>query len=88
MNHMDLLKKLLQIERAIGVQDNLTIQKMLMEAEQCLLDLEKERVRTLRRDVSLSALSGFQSGPSSMALRSDPQTAVLTAAEPKAHEAA
>jgi hypothetical protein len=83
MNHTQLLDKLIQIERAIGTEDNLTLQKMLMDAEQCLLDLEKERVRTLRRDVDLSALSGFQGGPASFALRADVRTRDLKAARTK-----
>lgn len=81
MNHRDLLNKLIQIERAIGIQDNLTVQNMLMDAEQCLLDLEKERVQTMRREADLSALSGFQNEPSSFALRAEARNAVRTADE-------
>jgi hypothetical protein len=88
MNHQKLLDKLIRIERAIGVEDNLTLQKMLMDAEESLLALEKERVQTLRRDVSQSALSGFQNESSSFALRPDAHGPVLVAAKTKARERA
>jgi hypothetical protein len=50
MNHRDLLDKLIRIERAIGVESNLTVHKMLIEAEDCLLELAKERAESLRRE--------------------------------------
>lgn len=79
MNHRDLLDKLIRIERAIGVQDNLTLQKMLMDAEESLLALEKERAQNLRRDVDLSALSGFQNESSSFALRPNSKSSTSVA---------
>jgi len=86
MNHKDLLEKLLQIERAIGVDTNFTLQKMLMEAQDCLLELEKERVERLRRNVERpdsdqSILSGFQAKPSSFGLPCGPKSEILQTAK-------
>jgi hypothetical protein len=52
MNHQDLLDKLIRIERAIGVESNLAVHKMLIEAEDCLLELAKERAESLSRDAA------------------------------------
>jgi hypothetical protein len=77
MNPQNLLDKLIQIERAIGVETNFTVKKMLIEAEEFLLELEKERVQALHRDAYRSVLSGFRSEPSSFALRPEPPTSIL-----------
>ena len=77
MNPKDLLDKLIQIERAIGVETNFTVKKMLIEAEGCLLELEKQRVQALHRDADRSVLSGFQTEPSSFALRPEPPTLTI-----------
>jgi hypothetical protein len=53
MNHKIILEKLIEIQHAIGTQNNLTVQKMLMEAEDCLLQLEREIVEQLIRSASL-----------------------------------
>jgi hypothetical protein len=60
-----LLEKLIQIERAIGVESNFTLQKMLIEAEDYLLQLEKELVENLRMGTQQatsepSALLGYR----------------------------
>ena len=71
MNHRDLLNKLLQIEQAIGVESNFTIHEMLMDAENCLLRLEKERIEELSRNAGVSVLSGYRPETSSFILRSE-----------------
>ena len=38
-----LLRKLLTIERAIGAADNATLRELVHEAEECLLQMQKER---------------------------------------------
>jgi hypothetical protein len=88
MNHRDLLEKLLQIERAIGVETNFTLQKMLLEAQDCLLELEKERVERLQRNVGesdsdQSILSGFQAKPNSFGMSRGPKTEILQTAKPR-----
>jgi len=77
MNHKDLLDKLIQIERAIGVETNFTVKKMLMEAEECLLELEKEGLQSPHGNACRPALSEFQTEPSSFSLRSEPPTSIL-----------
>jgi hypothetical protein len=48
MNHRELLQRLIRIERAVGVETNLTIQKMIMDVQTCLLAQEKARVEHLQ----------------------------------------
>jgi hypothetical protein len=71
MNYRVLLDKLLRIQRAVGVESNLTVQKMLMDAEECLLELEKERVQTLLRDAHRSVISEPRTEPNSFALHAE-----------------
>jgi hypothetical protein len=61
-----LLRKLLAIERAIGSADNATLRELINEAEECLLQMQKERAEGLMTDAwqgmrhqvrSLNALS-------------------------------
>ena len=87
MDHKDLLDKLIQIQQAIGVETNFTVQKMLMEAQDCLLELEKERVENLRRnarqsDPVKSILQGFQAEPNSFTLGRGPRSAIRPTVNP------
>ncbi len=45
-----LLRKLLSIERAIGAADNTTLRVLVNEAEEYLLQMQKERVESLIGD--------------------------------------
>ncbi|MGB8028831.1 MAG: hypothetical protein WCF30_04120 [Terracidiphilus sp.] len=45
-----LLQKLLTIERAIGTADNATLRELVNEAEECLLQMQKERAESLMKD--------------------------------------
>jgi hypothetical protein len=45
-----LLRKLLTIERAIGTADNATLRALVNEAEDCLLQMQKERAESLMKD--------------------------------------
>lgn len=45
-----LLKKLLTIERAIGTADHTTLRELVNEAEECLLQMQKERVESFMQD--------------------------------------
>jgi hypothetical protein len=76
MNHRLLLEKLIQIEQAIGVETNVAIHKMLLEAEDCLLQLEKEMVEHLLRIerspvLDRPILSEHQVEPNRFALATD-----------------
>ena len=42
MNSVILLTKLIEIEQAIGVEDPIKIRRMVIEAEECLLGIQKE----------------------------------------------
>ena len=50
MNHTILLRKLIAIERAIGVANNNTIRNMVYEAESYLLQLQRDYRETLPAD--------------------------------------
>lgn len=54
MSYKTLLDKLIQIERSLGVETNLTVHKMLLEVEEHLLQMEKDLVDELRRGGNLS----------------------------------
>ncbi len=45
-----LLQKLLTIEQAIGTADNCTLRQLIYEAENCLLQIQKERAQEFFRD--------------------------------------
>jgi hypothetical protein len=49
MNASQLLTKLTEIERAIGVVDSITLRKMVVEAQEFVLQTQKENVEHLRR---------------------------------------
>jgi hypothetical protein len=44
MDYVQLLRRLLEIERAIGICDSLSIRKMIIEAEDYVLQSQKEQV--------------------------------------------
>jgi hypothetical protein len=47
MDSTGLMHKLLAIERAIGVESNRTIREMVEDAQDCLLQIQKERAEGL-----------------------------------------
>lgn len=47
MDYTLLLQKLLAIEMAIGVESNRTVREMVEEAQDCLLQMQKERAESL-----------------------------------------
>ena len=50
MNNTVLLQKLIVIERSIGVTDNSTLRGLVYEAEDCLLEIQKERAQSFILD--------------------------------------
>ena len=38
----------MEIERAIGVEDSATVRRMVIEAQECYLQMQKESVESLR----------------------------------------
>ena len=52
MNSTQLLSKLTEIERAIGVVDTLSLRKMIVEAQEYVLQSQKENIQELRKKVS------------------------------------
>lgn len=49
MNSSQLLKKLTEIERAIGVVDTLSLRRMIVEAQDYVLESQKVAVQELRQ---------------------------------------
>lgn len=49
MHTVKLIQKLRDIRRAIGVEDEATVLKMLMEAEECAVQLQRETPEQIRR---------------------------------------
>ncbi|MGO8759382.1 MAG: hypothetical protein ACLQG3_14780 [Terracidiphilus sp.] len=47
MDYSGLLHKLIAIERAIGVESNKTIREMVEDAQDCLLQMQKQRAEGL-----------------------------------------
>jgi hypothetical protein len=45
MHSKQLLERLIEIERAIGVEEPLTVREMVMEAQEYLLELQRNAVR-------------------------------------------
>jgi len=78
-NHKVLLEKLVQIERSIGIETNFTLQKMLLEAEEYLLELEKERVANLRPNAHPPVLTGRAAKADSVLLRAQLRDALQRA---------
>ncbi len=82
MNQETLLDKLVRIEHAIGVESNHTVHKMLMEAEDCLLQMEKEMVDKLVKNANQPPperliLSEYQSKAKSLKLKVDSKSLTL-----------
>lgn len=50
MNITVLLQKLIAIERSIGTADNSTLRRLVHEAEDCLLQIQKERAQSFFLD--------------------------------------
>ncbi len=50
MNNTVLLQKLIAIERSIGMSDNATIRQLVFEAEDCLLEIQRERAQNFFLD--------------------------------------
>lgn len=48
MNCCPLLERLMEIERAIGVEDSATVRRMVIAAQECYLKMQKESVESLR----------------------------------------
>lgn len=57
MDFLQMLRKLHEIERAIGVLDSLSVRRMVIEAEDCLLELQKESVKASRLNDTQTAES-------------------------------
>jgi PHD/YefM family antitoxin component YafN of YafNO toxin-antitoxin module len=50
MNSSQLLNKLTEIERAIGVVDTLSLRRMIVEAQDYILQSQKETIQELRQN--------------------------------------
>jgi hypothetical protein len=50
MNTVVVLQKLNEIERALDVEERATIRKMLVDAQLCVLELQRESPEQMRRD--------------------------------------
>ncbi len=50
MNNTILLQKLIAIERSIGAADNGTLRQLVHEAEDCLLQIQKESAQSFLVD--------------------------------------
>jgi hypothetical protein len=50
MNSTVLLQKLIAIERSIGTADNATLRQLVFEAEDCLLQIQKEGAQSFFLD--------------------------------------
>jgi len=55
MNNTVLLQKLIAIERSIGTVDNRTLRQLVYEAEDCLLEIQKESAQSFTLDSSRGA---------------------------------
>ncbi len=56
-----LLEKLIEIERSIGVETNTAVRKQVLEAQDCLLAMQKEMVEKLRKGPGRFVLEPFPS---------------------------
>jgi hypothetical protein len=59
MNNTVLLQKLIAIERSIGTVDNRTLRQLIYEAEDCLLEIQKESAQSFILDSSRGAMPRF-----------------------------
>lgn len=64
MRTPELLERLFEIERSIGVEDNETILNKLIDLEECVLLMQRERAEILR---TVSNLGGCSAQSSSLA---------------------
>lgn len=48
MKYLLVLERLLEIERALGVQDTPTVRSMVIEAQELILRLQKESIESVR----------------------------------------
>jgi hypothetical protein len=60
MNSTILLQKLIAIEKSIGMADNGTIRQLVYEAEDCLLEIQRERAQSFLLDSWRTAIPRFQ----------------------------
>lgn len=51
------LERLLEIERAVGVQDAQTVRRMVIDTEEFILKLQRESIRTLRFEQDSSSVA-------------------------------
>lgn len=56
MDVQQILRRLTEIERAIGVRDSVSIRKMIMEAEDYILESQRLSLQTARSDDPRMAL--------------------------------
>ena len=63
MNNTVLLQKLIEIERSIGATDNVTLRQLVYEAEDCLLEIQKESAQSFILDSSRGAMPRFNAMP-------------------------
>lgn len=49
MEYRQILRRLIEIERAIGVLDAFSLRRLVMEAEEDILQWEKEALETFQR---------------------------------------
>lgn len=56
MDVQQILRRLTEIERAIGVRDSISIRKMIMEAEDYILESQRLSLQTARSDDPRMAL--------------------------------
>ena len=50
MKYRLVLERLMEIERAVGVQDTHTVKRMVIDAEEFILKLQKESIQTIRSE--------------------------------------
>jgi hypothetical protein len=63
MTNTVLLQKLIAIERSIGTADNGTLRQLVYEAEDCLLQIQKERAQSFILDSGRGVMPRFHSMP-------------------------
>lgn len=57
MNYLQVLRRLSEVERAVGVADSLAIRKMLIEIQDYILQSQKESVQIARSYDPRAAIS-------------------------------
>jgi hypothetical protein len=61
MNPTVLLEKLIEIERSIGSETNTTLRNKVLEAQEYVLEMQKETVERLRRQPRSIGMTPFPS---------------------------